>query len=66
MLGAVLEAPVAKQTVVAGLRHGVVLNAPSASVVRFTPPLVISEDELEQAAQRFAAASNETRQEEKE
>lgn len=56
MLGAVLKDPVAKQTVAAGLTHGVILNAPSESVVRFTPPLVITDDELTEAATRFAAA----------
>lgn len=59
MLGAVLERNVAKQVVAAGLKHGVIVNAPSASVVRFTPPLVITDDELTEAARRFADALKE-------
>lgn len=58
MLGVVLERPVAKETVVAGLRHGIVLNAPSESVIRLTPPLIINEDEIREAADRFAACLN--------
>ncbi|WP_290187051.1 acetylornithine transaminase [Corynebacterium glaucum] len=59
MLGAVLKRPVAKQAVPAGLKHGLVLNAPSDAVVRFTPPLVISDDELADAVQRLDALLNE-------
>lgn len=59
MLGAVLQRDVAKQTVAAGLKHGVIVNAPSASVVRFTPPLVITDDELTEAVRRFADALKE-------
>lgn len=56
MLGVVLAQPVAKDTVRRGLEHGVVLNAPSDSVIRLTPPLIISNDEIRQAVERFAAA----------
>lgn len=59
MLGAVLKRAVAKQAVPAGLKHGLILNAPSDEVVRFTPPLVISDDELAEAARRFDALLNE-------
>ncbi len=58
MLGVVLEQPVAKQTVAAGLHHGIILNAPSESVIRLTPPLVIKDDEIREAAGRFAASLN--------
>ncbi|MFS8936028.1 acetylornithine transaminase [Corynebacterium sp. c25Ua_89] len=56
MLGVVLERPVAKQVVSAGFKHGVIVNAPSDSVVRLTPPLVIEEAELDVAVNRFALA----------
>ena len=56
MLGVVLKAPVAKDVVKHGLEKGVVLNAPSDTVVRLTPPLIIAEDEIEEAVKRFAAA----------
>lgn len=56
MLGVVLERPVAKQVVSAGFKHGVIVNAPSDSVVRLTPTLVIEEAELDVAVNRFALA----------
>ncbi|AWB83955.1 acetylornithine transaminase [Corynebacterium liangguodongii] len=56
MRGVGLARPVAKEVVDAGLRHGVILNAPSERVVRLTPPLVISDDDIAAAAHRFAAA----------
>ena len=46
MLGIVLAEPVAKQAVRDGLAQGLILNAPSENVLRLTPPLVISHDEL--------------------
>jgi len=55
MLGIVLEQPVAKVMVAEGLRHGVILNAPSDNVVRLTPPLVITDGELTEAADRIAS-----------
>lgn len=56
MLGVVLERPVAKQVVSVGFKHGVIVNAPSDSVVRLTPTLVIEEAELDVAVNRFALA----------
>ncbi|QPK80126.1 acetylornithine transaminase [Corynebacterium lizhenjunii] len=59
MLGAVLDVPVAKELVQAGLRQGVILNAPTDAVVRLTPPLVISETEIDTAIARMGAALKE-------
>ncbi|MDY5785440.1 acetylornithine transaminase [Corynebacterium sp.] len=56
MLGVVLDAPVAKEMVAAGYGRGVIVNAPSESVVRLTPPLVITDSELDAAAERIAQA----------
>ena len=53
MLGVVLDQPVAKDMVAEGLQHGVILNAPSTGVVRLTPPLVITDSEIREAAQRI-------------
>lgn len=49
MLGIVLAEPVAKQAVRDGLAQGLILNAPSENVLRLTPPMVISHDELDTA-----------------
>lgn len=56
MLGLVLEQPVAKRVVRLGLEQGVILNAPADDVIRLTPPLVISDEEIAQAVERLAAA----------
>lgn len=63
MLGLVLEQPVAKRVVALGLEHGVILNAPADNVIRLTPPLVISDDEIAQAVERLAAAIAEASEE---
>lgn len=54
MLGVVLDKPVAKQAVAEGLKHGVILNAPADNIIRLTPPLVISEDEIADAVKAIA------------
>ncbi len=53
MLGVVLNKSVAKDVVAAGLDHGLILNAPSSEVLRLTPPLVITDEELTQAIDRL-------------
>ena len=63
MLGLVLEQPVAKRVVTLGLAHGVILNAPADNVIRLTPPLVISDEEIAQAVERLAAAIAEASEE---
>ncbi len=59
MLGVVLDAPVAKQAVTAGFDHGLILNAPADDVIRLTPPLVITEDEIDASIERIAALLSE-------
>ncbi len=54
MLGVVLDQPVAKKAVAAGYDHGLILNAPNDNVIRLTPPLIITEAEIEEAVSRFA------------
>jgi acetylornithine/N-succinyldiaminopimelate aminotransferase len=46
MIGAVLKSPLAFSVVAAGLERGLVLNATSDSVLRFVPPLVISDEAI--------------------
>ncbi|OFP33337.1 acetylornithine transaminase [Corynebacterium sp. HMSC071B10] len=65
MLGAVLEAPVAKEAVAAGLKRGVIVNAPSASVLRLTPPLVITDEDIDTALERVALALRDATEQQK-
>lgn len=55
MLGVVLDRPVAKRAVSAGYAHGIILNAPSADVLRLTPPLIITDAQIDEAVQRLGA-----------
>lgn len=54
MLGVVLKGEWAKEAVAKGPDYGLIINAPSARVVRITPPLIITDAELTEAADRFA------------
>ncbi|MDO4909725.1 MAG: acetylornithine transaminase [Corynebacterium sp.] len=54
MLGVVLTKPVAKDIVKEGLDAGLVLNAPDESVLRLTPPLIITLEEIDYAIQKLA------------
>ncbi|MEZ2189669.1 acetylornithine transaminase [Corynebacterium sp. CCM 9204] len=65
MLGLVLDRPVAKKAVAGGLKHGLILNAPSDTVIRITPPLVITTEQLDSATERIAAVLTEVRDSEK-
>ena len=63
MLGVVLEQNLANRVVKHGIEHAVILNAPADDVIRLTPPLVISDEEIAQAARRLAAAIAEASEE---
>lgn len=54
MLGVVLKGEWAKQAVAKGPDYGLILNAPSASVLRLTPPLIITDAELTTATERLS------------
>ncbi|WP_034999921.1 MULTISPECIES: acetylornithine transaminase [Corynebacterium] len=56
MLGVVLDEAVAKLVVKQGLEEGLILNAPGENVIRLTPPLVITDDEIVEAMKRLARA----------
>lgn len=58
MLGVVLKEPIAKAAVSAGLKRGLILNAPSESVIRLTPPLVIKEEDIVEAVDRLGDVLN--------
>ncbi|MDO5513167.1 acetylornithine transaminase [Corynebacterium sp.] len=54
MLGVVLEQPVAKDAVAKGFEHGLILNAPAANIIRLTPPLIITHDEMDAAVEKLS------------
>ena len=56
MRAAVLERDVAKRAVELGRDHGVVLNACGAGVLRFVPPLVVTDAEIDAGVRATAAA----------
>lgn len=58
MLGVVLEKPVAKEAVKQGFDHGLILNAPAEGIIRLTPPLIISHDEMDAAVEKLSALIN--------
>lgn len=49
MLGVVLKRPIAMTLVPAALERGLIINATSDSVIRLVPPLVITDDALQEA-----------------
>ncbi|MDO5668920.1 MAG: acetylornithine transaminase [Corynebacterium sp.] len=58
MLGVVLDKPVAKEAVKQGFDHGLILNAPAENIIRLTPPLIISHNEMEAAVEKLSALFN--------
>ena len=55
MLGAQLDVPVATELVDKGLEVGLVLNHIGDSILRFLPPLVISEEQVDEVADKLAS-----------
>ncbi|MDR2975260.1 MAG: acetylornithine transaminase [Propionibacteriaceae bacterium] len=45
-VGVQLARPVAAAMVEAGLKHGIVMNAPRPAVIRLVPPLIVTQDDL--------------------
>lgn len=58
MLGVVLDKPVAKEAVKQGFDHGLILNAPAEDIIRLTPPLIISHEEMDAAVEKLSALIN--------
>lgn len=54
MLGASLEHEVAAKVVDMGLKHGLVLNAPTSNILRFVPPLICSKSDVDEMILRLA------------
>ncbi|MDO5098542.1 MAG: acetylornithine transaminase [Corynebacterium sp.] len=55
MLGVIFEQPIAKELAARCTDYGVIINAPTEYVLRLTPPLIISEFEMQEAAKRLTA-----------
>lgn len=55
MLGAQFDAPIATRLVDEGLKAGLVLNHIGDSILRFLPPLVISDEQVDEVADRLGA-----------
>jgi len=56
LLGVELHLPVSHEVVLAMIREGVLATEAGADVVRMSPPLVVSPDEIDQAAEALTAA----------
>jgi len=57
LLGAVLSRPVAGDLEAACRRHGLIVNAIGGDVIRLAPPLIITDEDLELVAERWALAA---------
>ena len=51
MCGISLDKPLANQVVLNALRHGFVLNAPAADIIRLLPPLIIEQEDIDALAE---------------
>jgi acetylornithine/N-succinyldiaminopimelate aminotransferase len=56
MVGAVLDKPIAKEVLKKCFENGLIINAPDDSILRFVPPLVITEGQVDQAMAVLADA----------
>ncbi|MBR4748346.1 MAG: acetylornithine transaminase [Abditibacteriota bacterium] len=56
MIGLVLSEPVAKKTVTEGFGCGVILNAIGDSIIRLVPPLILTAEQADEAADKIGRA----------
>jgi acetylornithine/succinyldiaminopimelate/putrescine aminotransferase len=59
MLGLQLARPIARELVTASLARGLVINAVGDSIIRLLPPLVIHEDDVDEAFDKMENAARE-------
>jgi 4-aminobutyrate aminotransferase-like enzyme len=62
MLGVTLPGPLAKELAGRALDAGLLVNNVGAEVLRFTPPLVITDDEIDRALDILKGVWDEVRQ----
>jgi acetylornithine aminotransferase len=55
-LGIVLDGPGAEELTAAAARHGLLINAPKADVIRLAPPLILTEQDVDEALPRLRSA----------
>ena len=55
MRGAQFDVPIANEVVSEGLEAGLVLNHIGDSILRFLPPLVVTNEQIDDMAERLAA-----------
>lgn len=56
MVGAQLTKPVARDLMLASLERGLIFNAVGTDILRFLPPLIISESDVDEAMEKLDAA----------
>lgn len=59
MLGVRLSRPIAKETVLRALEHGLIVNAPDEFTLRLVPPLILTQEQAGEAVERLRAALEE-------
>ncbi len=53
MCGITIDKPVANETTLNALRHGLVFNAPAKDILRFLPPLIIEKEDIDTLVERL-------------
>ena len=56
LIGAVLDSPCSAEVTQAAMDNGLLVNNVTPDTVRFSPPLVITSDEVDEAASKFGAS----------
>ena len=56
MLGVLLKKPIARELMLASLERGLIFNAVGTDVLRFLPPLCITEADVDEAIEKLGAA----------
>jgi acetylornithine/succinyldiaminopimelate/putrescine aminotransferase len=56
MIGVELNQPVARKIMLQCLENGLVLNAVGDSILRFLPPLIITENDVDEAMEKLSVS----------
>jgi acetylornithine/succinyldiaminopimelate/putrescine aminotransferase len=66
MVGVELNQPIARKVMLAALENGLVFNAVGDSILRFLPPLIISESDVDEAIEKLQLSLEQVQAAEKE